>query len=165
MTRRRLNNDRNCSKSPSIIRRGIGVNKVRCWLRNLHVLLINATHAPILGSSPVPQDVYVLRSYHLGREITAVLPCTLWAALSFAGGLRRHAQARADVALSWHRAKPAPENGVVRSITTWGASALPQAPMARGDFALPLDTHRPTLRGLDAVSVSPLNPEHCFANG
>jgi len=50
------------------------------------------------------QDVYVLRSYHLGREITAVLPCTLWAALPF----EYNSQARVDVMLIWHRAIPTP---------------------------------------------------------
>ena len=63
-------------------------------------------------------------------------------------------QARADVALSRHRAFPAPENGLVRSITTWGAAELPQDPKARREIsALPLGTP------IDQRAChSPLNP-------
>lgn len=51
-------------------------------------------------------------------------------------------QARAEVALSRHRAIPAPANGLVRSITIRGSlQATPKSPMARREIsALPLGT-------------------------
>ena len=81
-----------------------------------------------------------------------------------------------------------------RSITTYGSlRATPKNPMGRARFCSPLaspstrkeklalpswtshqskghviaphELPRPTLRGLDAVSVSTLNLDHCFASG
>jgi hypothetical protein len=65
-----------------------------------------------------------------------------------------------------------------RSITTWGASELPQDPMVRVETSLsPLEppstnghfiapwTPRPTVRRLDAMSLLPLNSTHCHAGG
>jgi hypothetical protein len=71
-------------------------------------------------------------------------------------------QARAEVAISRHRAFSSPANGVVRSITTWGASALPQDPMAKGHLHSPLKpSHqgiRPWRRAKGEVSAPLCNP-------
>ena len=96
-----------------------------------------------------PQDVYVLQNAALqhfvvrtilaGRSLT-VLPCTLWAALSF----EFHSQTRADVALSRHRAIPAPANDWSFDRHLGSLRATPSPHGKVGDFSSPpLIPHRP----------------------